>query len=123
MPWTYHQSTGQLYHNGTLVGTGYSGAGSSTQSGRNNPAMQGVANQGPIPQGQWHIGEAYDDDNLGPTVLALTPTAGTNAFNRTAFRIHGNNSTNNASHGCIILGPNIRHQISDSGDSLLNVVP
>ena len=122
MPWTYSQSTGELRRNGSLVGTGYSGAGNSAATGRNNSAMQDVANHGPIPQGQWTIGTARRHATKGPTVMALTPV-GHNALGRTAFLIHGNNAVNNASQGCIILGPTIRNQIASSGDTTLTVVP
>lgn len=122
MPWTYSQSTGQLRHNGQLVGTGYSGAGLTSATGRNNPAMQNIANQGPIPQGQWQIGVAYNHPSKGPTVMALTPV-GHNAFGRTAFLIHGNNAQDNASEGCMIMGPVIRQQIASSGDTTLTVTP
>ncbi|PSM32210.1 tlde1 domain-containing protein [Haliangium sp. UPWRP_2] len=122
MPWTYHQSTGQLYHNGTLVGTGYSGSGNTTSSGRNNPAMQQMHNQGPIPQGTWQIGTAYQHAQKGPTSMNLTNTSG-NTFGRSAFMIHGNNAQNNASQGCIILPPTVRQQIANSTDKTLIVVP
>jgi type VI secretion system (T6SS) effector TldE1-like protein len=122
MSWTYSQSTGQLQHNGVVVGTGYSGAGTSPANGRNNSALQNVRDQGPIPQGQWRIGPAHSHPHKGPTVMRLTPV-GHNAFDRSGFLIHGNNAANNASQGCIILGPAIRHQISSSGDTTLNVVP
>jgi len=122
MAWTYSQSTGQLKHNGTVVGTGYSGAGMTTATGRNNPAMQSLHNQGPIPQGHYHIGTAYFHRHKGPITMNLTPV-GHNAFGRTEFRIHGDNAANNASEGCVILGPTIRHQISASGDAALLVVP
>lgn len=122
MPWTYSQSTGQLRHNGTLVGVGYSGAGLTAASGRNNPSMQNQSNVGPIPQGQWSIGTAYNHPTKGPTVMALSPV-GHNALGRTAFLIHGNNATNNASEGCIIMVPAIRQQIANSGDNVLTVTP
>ena len=121
MPWTYSQSTGELRHNGELVGTGYSGAGRAASTGRNNPAMQTSANRGPIPQGQWRIGPAHNRLHKGPTVMALT-AVGHNAFGRSGFLIHGDNPTNNASEGCIILGPAIRRQIAASGDPSLSVV-
>lgn len=122
MPWTYSQSTGQLRHNGTVVGTGYSGAGLTAATGRNNASMQGTPNQGPIPAGQWNIGGAYNHANKGPTSMNLAPV-GHNALGRTAFMIHGNNVQNNASQGCIILGPAFRQAIAASGDHLLTVVP
>lgn len=120
MPWTYSQSTGQLHHNGVLVGTGYSGAGLNAVSGRNNSAMQHVPNQGPIPQGQYHVGNSYNHAQKGPTSMNLTPV-GHNSLGRSAFMIHGNNVQNNASQGCIILGPAIRQQIAASSDNVLEV--
>lgn len=122
MPWTYSQSTGQLHHNGVLVGTGYSGAGFNAASGRNNPAMQGVANQGPIPTGQYQVGASYNHPQRGPTSMNLTPV-GHNALGRTGFMIHGNNVHNNASQGCVILGPAIRQQIAASTDHVFVVQP
>jgi hypothetical protein len=122
MPWTYSQSTGQLRHNGELVGAGYSGAGNSAATGRNNPAMQAVANAGPIPQGAYQIGPLHNSAQTGPNVTNLTPI-GHNALRRTDFEIHGNNTTNNASHGCVILPPNVRQAIANSGDNQLTVVP
>jgi hypothetical protein len=122
MSWTYNQTTGQLRHNGAIVGTGYSGAGTTAATGRNNPAMEAIANQGPIPQGNWTIGAAFNDATRGPTSMTLNPL-GHNAHGRTGFMIHGNNVTNNASTGCIILGPAIRQQIASSGDNVLVVQP
>jgi hypothetical protein len=121
MPWTYNQSTGELRRNGQLVGTGYAGAGTTAATGRNNPAMENVANAGPIPAGEWDIGTAFNSNNTGPNVVPLTPV-GHNAHGRTAFQIHGNNAANNASQGCIVMGPTIRQQVIDSGDTILRVV-
>ena len=124
MSWTYSQSTGELRHDGKRVGQGYSGAGMTAATGRNNPAMQGVVNQGPIPTGQWSIGPAYDDPHgKGPIVMALTPVGHNMAGRDGGFLIHGNNSTNNASEGCIILGPAIRKKIKHSKDKVWIVVP
>ncbi len=118
MVWQYSQSTGELTQHGVLVGTGYSGFG----EGRNNPEMQNVPDLGPIPQGTYIIGKAYDHHHLGPCVMNLEPVFGTNTFGRSAFRLHGNNKTNDASHGCIIMGPNVRHQVALSPDRKLAVV-
>lgn len=122
MPWSYSQSAGQLRLNGVLIGTGYSGAGLNISTGRNNPAMQNVPNQGPIPTGQYQIGAAYNHPQKGPTSMNLSPV-GHNALGRSGFMIHGNNIQNNASQGCIILGPAIRQQIAASSDSVLVVQP
>lgn len=122
MPWTYSQATGELRHNGVLVGTGYSGSGTSAATGRNKPAMQNVHNQGPIPTGQYQIGNAYNHPQKGPTAMNLTPI-GHSAQGRGGFMIHANNVQNNASQGCIILGPVLRQQVASSGDHQLMVQP
>lgn len=120
MTWSYSQTSGQLNWNSVYIGTGYAGAGLSAETGRNNPAMQNVPNQGPIPTGQYQIGPAYNHPHKGPTCMNLTPV-GHNALGRSGFMIHGNNVQNDASQGCIILGPQIRQQIANSGDSVLLV--
>jgi hypothetical protein len=122
MPWTYSQSTGQVRRNGVLIGAGYSGAGINAASGRNNPAMQSIPNQGPIPTGQYYVGGSYHHPQKGSTSMNLTPV-GHNAFGRSGFMIHGNNIQNNASQGCLIIGPAIRQQIAVSGDTTLVVQP
>jgi hypothetical protein len=119
MTWQYRQSDGELTCDGEFEGTGYSGTG----IGRNEPDTQNIPNTGPIPQGQYKIGTAYDDiGKLGPCVMALDPQPGTETFGRSLFRIHGDNVNHDASHGCIILGPAIRHKIASSADRDLVVV-
>jgi hypothetical protein len=124
MPWEYSQSTGELrrVQNGTRTrtGSGYSGR----NTGLNNPASENQANVGPIPRGTWRIGTPRRSPNTGPHVLDLTPIGHT-AHGRTGFQIHGDNTTpqpNDASHGCIILPRSVRETISNSGDTILNVV-
>jgi hypothetical protein len=121
MPWTYEQTTGNMSRDGTLVGTGYSGHGTSV----NDPDAQDQPNVGPIPQGNYTIGAAKTPvDHLGPRALPLTPAPRNSMFGRSAFFIHGDNAAGNhsASDGCIILGPTIRQQIVDSGDTVLVVI-
>jgi hypothetical protein len=118
MPWEYSQRTGEITHNGQVVGSGYSGTG----GGRNNPTMEGEENVGPIPQGRYTIGPAHPSERTGPHTMDLTPD-GHDARGRTLFRIHGDNRTHDASTGCIVLDRTIRNQISESGDDVLNVVP
>jgi hypothetical protein len=117
--WTYRQSDGELLHDGQFEGTGYSGTG----DGRNNPAAQKLEGVGPIPCGRYRIGGAYDHPRLGPCVMNLDAEFGTDTFGRSLFRIHGDNARHDASHGCIILGPAIRHAIAGSFDRELTVVP
>lgn len=121
--YSYEISTGTLNHNNIFVGTGYSGAGYLFADGRNNPTMVSDPDKGPIPPGMYTIGIAYQHPTEGPCVMNLTPDADTNTFGRSAFHIHGNNKSNNASKGCIILGPTIRKSIALSGDTRLQVIP
>lgn len=120
MTWSYSQSTGELRFQGRVVARGYAGAGKTKAAGRNNPAMEAVVAKGPIPRGLWRIGPAYRNPNLGPICMNLDPV-GHDAHGRTLFRIHGNNSADDASHGCIILGPTIRTMIAQSADKMLEV--
>lgn len=118
MSWTYSQSTGELTAANGSAWRGYSGTG----DGRNNPVMQNIPKIGPIPQGSWTIGEAYDDPHLGPCVMHLDPFPDTETFGRSLFRIHGDNLVHDASEGCVVLGPSIRNLISTSNDKILVVV-
>jgi RHS repeat-associated protein len=128
LEWIYSQSTGQISHqpSATLgggppqpIGTGYSGNG----QGLNNPAMQGKPFVGPIPQGDYDIGQATS--TKGPLTLPLNPQHGTNTFGRDAFRIHGDNSKGDqsASEGCVVTSRNVRNQIHNSPDRTLRVIP
>lgn len=116
--WIYHQSSGDLYHDATYEGRGYSGTG----HGRDNPAWDHVEGVGPLPAGHYAIGDAYRHSHLGPCVMNLNPAPDTNTFGRSLFRIHGDSKTHNASHGCIVLGPSIRAAIAASSDRVLEVV-
>jgi len=120
--WTFAQKSGALLQDGRQVGTGYSGF----DEGKNNPAMQAVANMGPIPQGEWSIiGPPVNTAGHGPYVLELRPSPDTNTFGRSGFLMHGDsvNSPGCASHGCIIMPRAIRELVWSSGDSDLEVVP
>lgn len=118
MTWTYQQSTGKLTSPKGVFSQGYSGH----KEGRNNPDMQGVPRIGPIPQGTYTIGKAYNDPHLGPCVMHLDPTPDTDTFGRSLFRIHGDNKQNDASEGCVILGPVTRNIISIDSDKTLTVI-
>jgi hypothetical protein len=119
--WTYSQTTGELQQDREHVATGYSGAG----EGKNNPAMQNVANVGPIPRGNWTIiGPPTDTRDHGPCVLRLEPAAETDTRGRSGFLIHGDSKAQpgTASHGCIILPRAVREQVWQSGDRALEVL-
>lgn len=122
MPWEYSQSSGQLRQNGRLVATGYSG--SQAAGGRNNPEREAVPFVGPIPRGRYNIGAPRNHPRRGPHAMDVTP-AGHNALGRTEFMMHGESRTNapgNASQGCLIFPPNVRNQVSNSRDTVLNVI-
>lgn len=118
--WTWDQSAGELYRDGTLVSTGYAGAG----RGKNNPSLQAAVGVGPIPRGDWAIGGPFNSPTTGPFTLMLAPMEGTDTCGRSAFRIHGDSIKNpgNASHGCVILPRHIRELIWQSKDRVLRVI-
>lgn len=112
----YRQSTGEFFEDGVLLTTGYSGKG----VGRNNTEMESIRNVGPIPRGEYAIGKAYTHQSKGPICMRLSPVDH-DALKRSGFLIHGNNKTNDASEGCIILGPDIRRHVSKATDRRLIV--
>jgi len=119
--WTYEQSTGWLIApDGSRVSQGYSGAG----EGKNNPAMQNVPDEGPIPQGRYTIGEPHDSAMHGPFVMTLTPFADDEMFGRAGFLMHGDSIPHpgTASEGCIIQPRAVRERVWASGDHELEVV-
>jgi hypothetical protein len=120
--WTYRQTDGFVLNaKGEHVATGYSGAGHTAATGRNNPDMEDVHNKGPIPRGRYKIGAPHVSPHTGPFTMDLDPEPGTDTHGRGDFRIHGNNAENDASHGCIILPPDGRHLIWESGDHEIEV--
>lgn len=118
MTWTYHQATGQLLHDGAFAYCGYSGTG----PGRNNPVAESIPNVGPIPRGLYDIVGPVEHPGLKAPVFRLVPRPETDTHGRAGFLIHGDNVNNDASHGCIILGPAARVLILNSSDRELEVV-
>ena len=88
----------------------------------NNPAKEKEKNVGPIPAGAYTLGKPREYKGM-KDCFDLTPD-GHKAQGRTEFLIHGDNKKmdNSASEGCIILGPEIRKKIADSGVTKLKVV-
>lgn len=113
----FAQSDGEIALDDVHEGYGYSGLGEA----RNNPDMEDVRGMGPIPRGPYRIGPAYHHPKLGPLTFDLTPI-GHAAHGRSAFRIHGDNKSGTASHGCIIAGRTIRQRIRDDNETVLQVV-
>lgn len=102
--WTYRQASGAFINpKGVIRGIGYAGHG----PGVNNPALQNVANVGPLPAGRYTMTEWREDDpHTGLGTIVLTPHPDNEMFGRSAFRIHGDDGTGKrtASHGCIVWG-------------------
>lgn len=114
-----YNQTGRLTFNGNQYWA-YSGF----SDGKNNHAMENIADIGPIPCGDWEI-IRWDDHHAekGPQVAVLRPV-GHNAFGRTAFLIHGDSIENpgKASHGCIITLRTTRDLLRASGIRQLKVI-
>lgn len=122
--WYYIQKTGWLLdHAGKLTATGYSGH----DAGVNNPAVQEIRNVGPIPKGIYSLGAPIaDHPTCGRFAIPLIPHSGDEMFGRSGFYIHGDDERHPgeevASDGCIIMPPDARHQVWDSGDHTLTVL-
>jgi hypothetical protein len=108
--YVYKQSTGQLTQNKQLLGMGYSGKGQA----RNNFAMQGQRNLGPIPVGSYAI-TGKKNDEKGEPIVELLPQAPNNAQGRfpfETFRISAEtNPPGNAPAGDIVMPRDARQRI------------
>ncbi|MHC9003970.1 tlde1 domain-containing protein [Enterobacter adelaidei] len=118
--WLYKQSTGELFRNGKLIETGYSGA----LTNKNNPDREHVRGMGPIPRGMWKIGSS--GTSKGPLTITLIHVSG-NSYNRdmTSFRMHGDKAhgiPGFASEGCIIMSHSTRLLVKQNHGAELEVV-
>jgi len=78
---------------------------------RNNPAQTGEKNYGPIPEGTWYITRVTE--SRGPLTIVLEAAQRSQLKGRDDdFRIHGDNSYNQASAGCIIMDREHREKIA-----------
>lgn len=98
---------------------GYAGRG----IGRNQHIHQITPGVGPLPCGDYSIGEPVDHPRLGPLALPLRPHPDNEMFGRSGFFIHGDNRKNDASHGCIILARAARALLIELRVYDLAVVP
>lgn len=118
--WCYKQSTGELFRDGELIETGYSGA----LTNKNNPDREQVRGMGPIPRGTWKIGS--NGTSKGPLTITLKHISG-NAYARDmhTFRMHGDKRAGIvgfASEGCIIMSYSTRLLVSKDSGALLEVI-
>lgn len=120
MAWQYHQSNGKLYHDGKYIAKGDSGKGND----RDQPGSESHVGSGPIPRGKYSIQAPHLSPYTGPKSLRLIPHRGTRTHGRSGFLIHGDSLTHpgHASNGCIVLGPQLRERIWNSGDHELEVL-
>jgi len=124
--WIYQQSTGKIWNcQGEFVARGYAGgAGGRRPEAVNNADMQKEKGVGPLPRGQYMIGDPVEHSHLGPFALPLTPSPKNDMFGRDGFFMHGDNfhGNNSASDGCIIMPRNIREMAYNSDDRLVVVI-
>ncbi|HDR2893769.1 TPA: DUF2778 domain-containing protein [Enterobacter asburiae] len=118
--WLYKQSTGELYKNGKLIATGYSGV----LTNKNNPDREQVKGMGPIPRGTWRIGST--GTSKGSLTITLIHVTG-NSYGRDmhTFRVHDDKRhgiPGFASEGCIIINHAARLLMSKDSGSELEVV-
>ena len=118
--WLYKQSTGELYRDGKLIETGYSGV----LTNKNNPDREQVRGMGPIPRGTWKIGSA--GTSKGPLTITLIHISGASySRDMRTFMMHGeklHGVAGFASEGCIIMGPATRLLVSKDHGAILEVV-
>lgn len=112
MPFTYHQSTGLLGHNGLALGKGYSGHG------------EGV---GPIPCGTYRIDIPSNHPDLGPVAMHLTPYPMNEMFGRSGFfmRAGKGKDDRSASEVGIVMDRKVRGEVAAAvlaEDNVLEVV-
>jgi len=81
---------------------------------RNNPSAINIKNKGPIPTGAYYITDVTSSSPKGPNTIVLQPDGDNDMYGRGDFLIHGDTSSNNASQGCIIMGPSGRQKVVDA---------
>lgn len=103
---TYHQATGDMYFGSAKIGTGHSGR----DQGRNNPAMEGVHDVGPLPRNEYEIAAESSHVILGIVAMRLTPVGTGEMYGRAGFFIHAPE----LSEGCIVLDLNTRCTVAEA---------
>ncbi|HZP33955.1 MAG TPA: tlde1 domain-containing protein [Candidatus Acidoferrales bacterium] len=120
--WVFEQISGRLSRNNATLCFGYSGHG----DGVNNPALEDVADIGPIPRGVYTMTAVEESPNTGPFSIVLVPDPCNQMFGRSNFRIHGDEVTHPGEHlaseGCIVCDRSSREVLWRSGDRSLQVV-
>lgn len=118
---SFSQSSGLIQDEaGNHLALGWSGRG----DGKNNPRMQDIRCEGPLPQGLYRVGPWHDHPRLGPMVAELHQIEG-ETFGRSEFFIHGPSSKpdhyGQESMGCIVVPRPGRTKVKDLGPELVRV--
>lgn len=100
MGWQYIIRTGAWLRDGHLFMLAYAGRGDC----KNDPTKTSVAMLGPLPVGDYTIGDPYDGGRLGPVCFKLEPNPSNRMFGRSLFRLHADSivTPGDASEGCIV---------------------
>ena len=79
----------------------------------------------PTPRGTCRIGSPHNSNHTGCHTMNLDPLPGTNTFDQTLLRVHGDSTRHagQASDGCIVLLHAARQSIRASGDHVIQVAP
>lgn len=124
MSWTYVIDSGALLTpSGLLLSRGYAGAPGYV----NDPSATAIPFKGPIPEGDYQIGDAEDrPESVGEFALPLTPLPTNQMYGRDGFFLHGDSirhaGLREASDGCPVQPLFARQQVAVSPDRLLNVI-
>ena len=122
---TYSVSSGTFQFADGITVKGYSGVNNAKSKNAsdmygqyyyNNTENSDVKDRGAIPCGTYYITGYRNDSRLGQYTIVLSQDSANDTYGRDGFRIHGDNSDNNASHGCIILGRDARIKIAQEFD-------
>ena len=109
--WWFDPDTGILYWVDPTSGSTYvKGRGYSGRPGYRKSKDDDKQGLGPIPGGDYWIGPPID--HITPVAMRLLPVPWNHMHGRGKFLIHGDNTSHNASSGCIILPPKIRKTIA-----------
>lgn len=121
LDFTYSQNSGVLQNSDT--GKKYQCySGSESGGGKNDPTKQDQADNGPLPQGDWKIGD--HDNSKGPLTIDLNPQDGNDVYDTNrdpdSFRAHGDSADHpgDASHGCLVCGKPARQDMINSGGTI-----
>ena len=123
--WTFEITSGKWYDPlGHFVSRGYAGGNCGKDpEGINNPAMEGVKNVGPLPEGAYTFGPPVEHSQLGAFAIPLIPDSTNEMHGRGDFYLHGDTlAPKSASEGCIVQPRPTRDDAWASTDHRLQVV-